>query len=151
MKQKITTYLWMSGHAEEAARFYTSLFPGSRIVSSNPMSVTFELFGTQYIALNIGPSPGFTDATSLFVSCADQAEVDRYWDAFLAHGGKPTQCGWLRDRFGLAWQIVPTATFELMNDPDPVKAQRVQQALLGMVKIDLAALQRAHDGKVSEP
>jgi len=147
MKQKITTFLWMAGHAEEAAKFYTSLFADSRIVSSNPMSTVFELFGQQYLALNVGPSPAFSDATSLFVSCADQQEVDRYWDAFLVHGGKPTACGWLRDKYGLAWQIIPTALMELMGDPDPVKAQRVQQAMLGMVKIDVAGLQRAHAGK----
>lgn len=147
MKQKITTFLWMAGHAEEAAKFYTSLFADSRVVSSTPMSTVFELFGHQYIALNVGPSPKFTDATSLFVSCADQAEVDRYWDAFLAHGGTPTMCGWLRDKYGLAWQIIPTALMELMNDPDPAKAQRVQKAMMGMVKIDVAGLQRAHAGK----
>jgi predicted 3-demethylubiquinone-9 3-methyltransferase (glyoxalase superfamily) len=146
MKQKITTFLWMAGHAEEAAKFYTSLFADSRIVSSNPMSTLFELAGQQYLALNQGPSPAFSDATSLFVSCADQAEVDRTWDAFIAHGGTPTACGWLRDKYGLAWQIIPTALMRLMGDPDPVKAQRVQKAILGMVKIDVAELERAHAG-----
>lgn len=138
--QKVTTFLWFNGQAQEAAAFYTSLFKDSRVVSSNPMSVAFELGGQQYLGLNGGPAYSFTPAVSLFVSCDDQAEVDRLWDAFLSHGGKPTQCGWLTDRYGLSWQIIPTAMMRLMSDPDRAKAQRVQQAMMGMVKIDIAGL-----------
>jgi predicted 3-demethylubiquinone-9 3-methyltransferase (glyoxalase superfamily) len=155
--QKITTFLWFDGNAEEAAEHYTSIFPDSRVTDvtrwgkggpapeGSVMSVTFELFGQSYIALNGGPHYKFTPAISLFVSCDTQEEVDRYWDRLL-EGGKPTRCGWLDDKFGLSWQIIPKALMELMSDPDPVKAGRTGQAMMQMVKIDVAELRRAHAG-----
>lgn len=157
--QKITTYLWFDGNAEEAVRLYTSLFEGSRILevtrwreggpapAGSVMTILFELAGQQYIALNGGPHYRFTPAISLFVRCETQEEVDRYWDALLAGGGKPTACGWLEDRFGLSWQIIPSALLELMSDPDPARAARATRAMLTMQKIDIAALRRAADGE----
>ncbi len=156
--QKITTYLWFDGNAEQAVEFYTSIFPKSRVTQvarwgeggpgpkGTVMNIAFELAGQQFIALNGGPHFKFTPAISLFVSCESQAEVDRYWSKLLADGGKPTQCGWLEDKFGLSWQIIPTALVTLMSDPDPKRAGRVAQALMTMQKIDVAALERAHQG-----
>ena len=155
---KITTCLWFDGKAEEAARFYVSLLPDSRIDTVMPymmdmpggkpgdtMLVTFTLAGLSYMALNGGPHFQFSPAISFIVDCADQAEVDRLWDTLL-DGGSPMQCGWLTDRYGVAWQIVPTALGEMMKDKDPAKVQRVTQAMLKMVKIDIAALRKAYDG-----
>jgi predicted 3-demethylubiquinone-9 3-methyltransferase (glyoxalase superfamily) len=158
MKQKITTHLWFDGNAEEAAKLYTSIFPGSRIVDtarwgeSGPgpagsvMNVTFELAGQQFFALNGGPHHRFTPAISLFVSCETQEELDGYWEKLLAGGGKEVQCGWLEDRFGLSWQIIPTALMEVLGDPDPARSGRAMQAMMGMKKLDIAALRRAHAG-----
>ena len=155
-RQTITTYLWFDDNAEEAVAFYTSIFPRSRVTkvarwgAGGPgkpgavMNIAFELDGQQLIALNGGPHFKFTPAISLFVSCASQAECDGYWNKFLAAGGKASQCGWLEDRFGLSWQIIPEQLVELMSDPDPKRAGRVAQALMGMQKIDVAALERAH-------
>jgi predicted 3-demethylubiquinone-9 3-methyltransferase (glyoxalase superfamily) len=155
--QKITTFLWFDGQAEQAVEHYISIFPDSRVTNvsrwgkgapapeGSVMSVSFELAGQGYMALNGGPQYKFTPAISLLVSCTSQDEVDRYWDRLL-EGGKPTACGWLDDKFGLSWQIIPTALFELMSDPDPAKAGRVGQALMTMVKIDIAELRRAHAG-----
>src|SRR5262245_26710718 len=157
-KQKITTYLWFNGNAEQAVELYTSIFPSSRVTSvarwgeggpgaqGTVMNIAFELEGQPFIALNGGPQFPFTPAISLFISCESQVEVDAYWSKFLVAGGKPTACGWLEDKFGLSWQIVPTALVELMSDPDPKRSGRVTQALMGMQKIDVAALQRAHAG-----
>jgi len=155
---KMTTCLWFDGKAEEAARFYVSLLPDSRIDAIIPyladapggtkgqvMLVTFTLAGQSYMALNGGPHFQFTPATSFIVNCEDQAEIDRLWDALL-EGGTPMQCGWLTDRYGLSWQIVPRAIGQMMQDPDAEKAQRVMQAVLGMIKIDLAAVQKAYEG-----
>jgi predicted 3-demethylubiquinone-9 3-methyltransferase (glyoxalase superfamily) len=154
--QKITTYLWFNGNAEEAVEFYTSVFPDSRVTKvarwgeggpgpqGTILNIAFELAGQAFIALNGGPQFTFTPAISLFVSCESQAEVDELWAKLLAGGGKPTACGWLEDRFGLSWQIIPTALIDLMSDPDPKASGRVAQALMGMQKIDLAALRRAH-------
>ena len=154
----ITTFLWFDRNAEVAAEFYTSLFPNSRITKvarwgdggpapkGSVMTVAFELAGQTFTALNGGPHYKLTPAVSLAVSCNTQDEIDRYWDALLADGGKPSMCGWLEDRFGLSWQIVPAAIGDLMGDPDPVKAGRVGQALMKMQKLDLAELQRAHRG-----
>jgi predicted 3-demethylubiquinone-9 3-methyltransferase (glyoxalase superfamily) len=111
------------------------------------MMVVFELAGQHFMALNGGPHFRFNEAVSLFVDCADQAEIDRLWDALIDGGGEPCQCGWLKDRFGLSWQIVPTRLGELMQDPDPERAARVHQAMLGMVKLDIAALEAAHRGE----
>ncbi|NBE99283.1 VOC family protein [Nonomuraea sp. KC401] len=152
--QKITTYLWFDNQAEEAATFYTSLFAGSRIVevqrqpgggagSAGPaMMVTFELAGQRFLALNGGPRFRFTEAISLYVDCASQDEVDELW-ARLTEGGEESECGWLKDRWGLSWQIVPRDLPELLTDPDPAKAQRVMKAMMGMRKIDIRALQEA--------
>ncbi len=156
--QKITTYLWFDSNAEQAVEHYLSLFPGSRVtkvarwgkggpgVEGSVMNIAFELHGQAFIALNGGPHHKFTPAISLFVSCETQAEVDALWTRMLAAGGKAVACGWIEDRFGLSWQIVPTALVDLMSDPDPVKSGRVAQALMGMQKIDIAALTRAHAG-----
>jgi predicted 3-demethylubiquinone-9 3-methyltransferase (glyoxalase superfamily) len=155
--QTITTYLWFDGNAEEAVELYTSIFPRSKVTkvarwgeggpgpAGTVMNIAFELDGQQLIALNGGPHFKFTPAISLFVSCESQAEVDRYWEKFLATGGKATACGWLEDKFG-SWQIIPKQLVELMSDPDPKRAGRVAQALMTMQKIDVAALERAHQG-----
>jgi predicted 3-demethylubiquinone-9 3-methyltransferase (glyoxalase superfamily) len=155
--QKITTFLWFDNQAEEAVNLYTSLFKNSRILeisrygegaplpAGTVMSVTFQLEGQEFMALNGGPVFKFTEAMSLFVKCETQAEVDRYWEA-LSAGGEVQQCGWLKDRFGVSWQIVPTQLGILLGDPDPAKANRVMQAMLKMVKLDIEALQAAHDG-----
>lgn len=142
----ITPFLWFDSKADEAARFYTSIFPNSRILEVAPMTVTFELAGQRVMGLNGGPHYQLTEAFSFFVNCDTQAEVDHYWDALLAGGGEPSQCGWLTDRFGLSWQVLPKLLNELLSDPDQERAGRVMQAMLGMVKIDSAGLQAAYDG-----
>jgi predicted 3-demethylubiquinone-9 3-methyltransferase (glyoxalase superfamily) len=156
--QKITPFLWFDTEGEEAARFYTSVFPSSRIThvsyygSAGPrpagtvMTVSFELEGQQFVALNGGPEFTFSEAVSFQVICEDQEEVDSYWSK-LSEGGEEGPCGWLKDRFGLSWQIVPSALPALMTDPDPQKVQRVTRAFLQMTKFDLAALSRARDGE----
>ena len=144
--QKITPCLWFNGRAEEAANFYVSLFKNSRIVSASPMMVVFELDGLQIQLLNGGPTFTLNEAFSLSVSCADQAEVDRLWNALIADGGAESQCAWLKDRFGVSWQIVPARLGQLMSDPDKEKAGRVMQAMLQMKKIDIAGLERAYAG-----
>ena len=158
--QKIVPHLWYAKEAEEAAAFYASVFPDSRVVRvtslpaespSGPAGsvkvVEFELFGQPFMAITAGPLDDFNHAVSFVVNCDDQAEVDRYWNALLAAGGTAEQCGWLRDRFGLCWQIVPTVLGRLMTDPDRAKAKRAVEAMLKMVKLDAAALQAAFDGK----
>lgn len=140
--QKITPFLWFDGQAEAAARFYVSIFLDSEVTSVSPMIVNFRLAGLEFMALNGGPHFKFTEAVSFFVSCETQAEVDFFWDK-LSAGGSVQQCGWLKDRFGLSWQIVPTALGELMGDPDPDKSQRVFQAMMQMVKLDIAGLKAA--------
>jgi predicted 3-demethylubiquinone-9 3-methyltransferase (glyoxalase superfamily) len=154
--QGISPFLWFDNQAEEAARFYTSIFPRSRIVDTmrypeggpmptgTVMTVTFELDGQEFIALNGGPQFTFSPAISFFVKCESQQEVDTIWDKLLA-GGQPEQCGWLRDRYGVSWQIVPVALGEMLQDKDPARAQRVMNAMLQMVKIDVDALKRASD------
>jgi predicted 3-demethylubiquinone-9 3-methyltransferase (glyoxalase superfamily) len=151
----ITPFLWFDTEAEEAAQLYTSLFPNSRITDvthygeSGPrdpglvMTVAFELDGTRFLALNGGPQFRFTEAVSFVVDCADQTEVDRYWDALTANGGEESACGWLKDRFGLSWQIVPRRLRELMTDPDGDKVQRVVAAMLTMKKLEVAELEAA--------
>jgi predicted 3-demethylubiquinone-9 3-methyltransferase (glyoxalase superfamily) len=155
---KITPFLWFDHQAEEAANLYVSLFPNSRITrlvrsggagpgpAGRVMTAEFELDGRPVIALNGGPHFQFTEAFSFSVECEDQAEIDRYWDGLLAGGGKPSQCGWLKDPFGLSWQIVPKVLPHLIGDPDPEKARRATQAMLKMVKLDIAELRRAHAG-----
>jgi predicted 3-demethylubiquinone-9 3-methyltransferase (glyoxalase superfamily) len=147
----ITPFLWFDTQAEEAMQFYTSIFPRSKVIAVHRngdqiMSVTWELEGQRFMGLNAGPHFAFNEAVSFFVSCETQQEVDELWDKLLAGGGKPTQCGWLKDRFGLSWQIIPDALPKLLADPDRAKAGRAMQAMMGMVKIDAAGLQRAFDG-----
>lgn len=148
---KITPFLWFDGQAQDAAEFYVSIFNNSRILSISPGSdgkafiVSFVLDGQEITALNGGPEFKLNEAFSFSVTCEDQAEVDRLWTELTA-GGEEQQCGWLKDKFGLSWQIVPRALGELMGGSDPVRSQRVMQALLKMVKIDIQGLQRAYDG-----
>lgn len=143
--QKVTTFLMFAQGAEDAATLYTSVFPNSKIVSASPTSVTFEIDGQTFLAFNGGPHFTFSEGISLFVTCETQAEVDRLWDT-LSAGGKQKPCGWLEDRFGVSWQIIPSALMTLMGDRDPAKAARVTQAMLAMKKIDIAGLQRAYEG-----
>lgn len=156
--QRVSTFLWYDDQAEQAAEFYVSLIPHSRIVEVDRLSgapgpasgvilVRFELDGIEYQALNGGPQFRFTEAASIMVLCDDQAEVDRLWDALTADGGEPSQCGWLKDRWGLSWQIVPRDLIALQHDPDPGRAQRATQAMLSMGKIDIAALHAAADAR----
>jgi predicted 3-demethylubiquinone-9 3-methyltransferase (glyoxalase superfamily) len=157
--QKITPFLWFDGQAEPAARFYVSLFPDSRVERVNRaaadspsgpagmvLTVEFTLAGTRFIALNGGPQFPFTEAVSFQIDCADQAEVDRLWAA-LSDGGTEVHCGWLKDRWGLSWQVVPRRLHELLADPDPDRARRAAEAMLKMIKLDVAELERAADGR----
>jgi predicted 3-demethylubiquinone-9 3-methyltransferase (glyoxalase superfamily) len=155
---KITPFLWFNDKAEEAMNFYTSIFKNSkkgeirRYAEGGPgkagtvMSATFEIDGQTLIAFNGGPHFSFTPAISLFVRCQSQEEVDDIWSK-LVQGGKESRCGWLQDQFGLSWQIIPDALGEMLQDKDPAKAKRVMQAMMQMVKIDLAKLKQAYDGK----
>lgn len=140
---QITPFLWFPDKAEEAAKFYCSLFPDSKVTCASPQTVTFTLNGREFMALNGGPHYQLSPAFSMFVSCEDQQEVDRLWDALLAGGGKPTQCGWLVDRFGLSWQVIPTRLMELLQHPDADTRQRAFAAMMQMVKIDIKALEKA--------
>jgi len=156
--QKITPFLWFDGKAEEAMAFYTGIFKHSKIVKvmrygdagpgpkGSVMGATFQLLGQEFIALNGGPQFQFTPAISFYVSCDTQAEVDELWDKLL-DGGKPQQCGWLTDRYGLSWQIVPAILPELLQDKDAEKANRVMRAMLQMIKLDIAVLQCAYAGE----
>ena len=146
MNNNLSTFLWFEANADEAARLYCSIFPGAAITASTKMSTSFVIEGQRFIAFNGGPHYQLTPAVSIFVSCTTQDEVDALWNRFLDAGGQESKCGWLVDRYGLSWQIIPTQLLALMSDPDPVKANRVVQAMLGMQKIDIAGLQRAHRG-----
>ena len=154
---KIFPHLWYAKEAEEAARLYASIFPDSRVDSVTPLLsespsgppgsvevVDFTLFGQRFQAITAGPHHEFNDAISLVVSCNDQAELDRYWNALLEDGGEPQACGWLIDRFGVRWQIVPAALDDMMRDADPDRSKRVSDAFLKMVKLDIAALEDAY-------
>jgi predicted 3-demethylubiquinone-9 3-methyltransferase (glyoxalase superfamily) len=155
---KVTPFIWFDHQAEAAAKLYVSLFANSRIVEvahwgegapfprGSVLSATFEIDGRQFIAFNGGPHHQQSEAFSMFVSCEDQAEVDRYWHALIADGGKPGQCSWLKDRFGVSWQIVPKALGRLLGDPDAAKAGRAMKAMMQMSKIDVAELERAAAG-----
>ena len=155
--QKITTFLWFDNQAEEAAKLYVSLFKNSKVGSisrygdagpgpkGSAMMVNFQLDGQEFMALNGGPQFKFTPAISLFVNCETQQEVDEYWDK-LSAGGQEIQCGWLKDKYGLAWQIVPTALIRLLKDKDTAKTQRVMKAMFQMKKLDIARLEEAHRG-----
>jgi predicted 3-demethylubiquinone-9 3-methyltransferase (glyoxalase superfamily) len=158
--QKITSCLWYNDQAEEAAKFYTSIFQNAKIkkttrydaaganVSGRPegsvMTVVFELEGQEFTAINGGPLFQFTEAISFIVNCKTQEEVDHYWSR-LSAGGQEVQCGWLKDKFGLSWQVVPTALGEMLGDKDAAKSKRVMEAMLKMVKLDIAALKKAYD------
>jgi predicted 3-demethylubiquinone-9 3-methyltransferase (glyoxalase superfamily) len=154
--QKITPFLWFDHHGEEAAKFYASIFPNSKVVkvvrygeagpgpAGSAMTVEFQLEGQTFVALNGGPHFKFTEAISFVVNCQTQDEVDAYWEK-LSAGGAEVQCGWLKDKFGLSWQIVPTLLPELLSDADPKKSQRVMKAMLTMKKLDMRALQQAYD------
>jgi predicted 3-demethylubiquinone-9 3-methyltransferase (glyoxalase superfamily) len=155
--QKISPFLWFDNQAEEAMNFYVSIFKNSKIGSvmrygdagpgpkGSVMTASFELEGQQFTALNGGPHFKFTEAISFVVSCETQEEVNELWDK-LAEGGQTQQCGWLKDKFGLSWQIIPSALIELMSDPDPEKSQRVMEAMLQMTKIEIAKLRQAYEG-----
>lgn len=156
---RITPNLWFDGNAQEAAEFYVSLLPDSRVdnvyraAADNPSTpagavllVDFTLGGQRFTGINGGPQFPFTEAVSFLIDCENQAEVDRLWAALTANGGSPGQCGWLKDRFGLSWQIVPRQLGEMLSSPDRARAGRAMEAMLEMSKIDLAALRRAFDG-----
>lgn len=143
---RITPFLWYDGQAEEAARYYVSVFrKDSRVTSVSPMSVTFKLEGRPFMALNGGPRYKFNEAFSLFVDCRDQEEVDYYWKA-LGRGGEPGRCGWLKDRWGLSWQVVPRALGACLRGPDKAGAQRAMAAMLKMGKLDVRKLEKAYRG-----
>ena len=156
--QKITPFLWFNGQAEEAMHFYVSIFKNSKVLSvtrygdagpgpkGTVMSATFQLEGQTFYALNGGPQYSFTPAISLFVNCETQAEVDELWEKLL-QGGRPSRCGWLQDKYGLSWQIIPSVLGKLLGDKDPQKADRVMQAMLQMDKIDIKRLQAAYESK----
>lgn len=157
--QKIAPFLWFSDNAEEAINFYLGIFKQAKLKEvmrygeSGPgpngsfMSGTFELEGQEFMALNGGPMFQFSPAISLFVKCETQAEIDHYWERLLEGGGRPQQCGWLQDKFGVSWQIVPIALGAMLGDRDPARSQRAMKAMLKMVKLDLAKLQAAFEGK----
>ena len=156
--QRITPFLWFDTQAEEAVNFYTSIFNNSKIgnisrygeegpgPAGSVMVVNFQLDGQEFHALNGGPIYKFTEAVSFVINCKTQEEVDHYWDR-LTEGGAEIQCGWLKDKYGLSWQIVPTILFELLEDKDPVKTSRVMNAMFGMVKMDIQGLKNAYEGK----
>lgn len=156
-KQRITPTLWFDGNAEDAVRFYTAIFNHSKVHSitprtgaepgpqTGPLMIHFQLDGQDFLALNGGPEFKFTEAISLTVYCDGQKEVDEYWNKLLVAGGQEVQCGWLKDRFGLSWQVVPTVLPKLLQDKDPEKRRRVMEAVLRMKKLDVETLQRAHD------
>ena len=154
--QKVTPSLMFDGNAEEAANFYVGLFPNSRIISiqraaaENPSTqegdvlvVEFQLDGHRYVGINGGPSFVFSEAVSFQIDCADQAEVDYYWELLIADGGSPSMCGWCKDKFGLSWQVIPRRMMELLSDPDPDASKRAFQAMLSMEKLDVAEIERA--------
>jgi predicted 3-demethylubiquinone-9 3-methyltransferase (glyoxalase superfamily) len=158
MKQKITPNLWFDTQAEEAAEFYVSVFPNSKIVGKTHytdsgmrepgmvMTVEFELDGQKFVGINGGPEFKFDEAVSFEIECEDQAEVDAYWERLTADGGKEGPCGWVRDKFGLSWQVIPKGMAELFADDDEGRADRAMKAMLEMKKIDIAALERAAEG-----
>ena len=155
---KITPFLWFDNQAEEAANFYVSIFNNSKILTisrygeagpgpkGSAMTVSFQLDGKEFIALNGGPHFKFTEAISFIVDCKTQQEVDRFWEK-LSAGGQESQCGWLKDKYGLSWQVIPTILGELLRDPDPVKSKRVMEAMLKMKKIDIQGLKQAYNRK----
>jgi len=158
-KQKVSTCLWFNTEAEEAAKLYVSLFDNSRITAvshygkGTPMpegtvlTVVFELDGTEFMALNGGPHFTFTEASSMVVQCDTQAEIDRLWEALLSNGGREQQCGWVKDRYGLSWQIVPARLRDMMRDADRARSDRLMAAILSMARLDIAKLEAAYRGE----
>jgi len=156
-KQKIITSLWFNNEAEEAIRLYTSIFKDSKVLDETRwggplpkgtlLSAKFQLAGQEFIALNGGPAFQFTEAISLLVNCESQQEVDELWAKLTADGGEPGQCGWLKDKYGVSWQVIPTVLLKMMQDKDPAKARRVTEAMMQMGKLDIARLQQAYDGR----
>ena len=157
--QKITPFLWFDNQAEEAAKFYTSIFKNAKIKETTHytgeepvgqkgavMTVSFELDGQEFVALNGGPQFKFTEAVSFVVNCETQQEVDYFWSKLTADGGEESRCGWLTDKFGLSWQVVPRIAIEMLTDKDPAKSKRVTKAIMEMDKIDIATLKKAYDG-----
>jgi predicted 3-demethylubiquinone-9 3-methyltransferase (glyoxalase superfamily) len=145
--KKITPFLWFNNQAQEAAKFYCGIFENSKIITSNPMMAIFELEGQRFQAGNFGPQFKFNESISFFVSCDSQEEVDSFWSKLTADGGEEGRCGWLKDKFGLSWQIVPAVFGKLVSDPDPAKSKRVMTAMLEMNKMDIHKLQQAYEGK----
>ena len=158
--QKIVPFLWYTKEAEEAARFYASVFPDSRVDSVSPMNadspsgpagsvtvVHFTLFGQKFMAMSAGPHHDFNDAISFMVNCTSQAEIDRYWNAILEGGGKEQACGWITDKYGVRWQITPTVLNEMMSSPDKTKAKRAAEEMMQQVKFDIAKLEAAFEGR----
>ena len=156
---QLTTCLWFDGRAREAANYYVETFPGSKLKDNwitpvetpgnapeTEVTVDFEMFGQQFIALNGGPAFKFSEAVSFVIPCKDQDEVDYYWDKLITDGGEPSQCGWLKDKFGLSWQVVPDEMGQYIGGPDPDGAKRAVQAMLEMTKIDLSVLRAAYEG-----
>lgn len=158
MQQAIVPNLWFDTQAEEAAEFWVSIFPDSRVLDvtrytaagpgpeGQAVTVEFELNGNRFVGINGGPQFTFDEAVSFQITCDTQEELDAYWAKLLEDGGQESQCGWLKDRFGLSWQVIPAGMAELLGDPDPERARRATEAMLGMVKLDIAALRRAADG-----
>lgn len=143
--QKITPFLWFENNGQEGAEYYVSLFPESKIISKTPLVTTFELCGLKMSILEAGPHHPFNDAVSFYVNCKNQEEVDYYWHRFIRDGGEQSMCGWLQDKYGVRWQIIPETLITLTNDPDPVKAKKVIDAMMKMRKIDIAELERAYN------
>jgi predicted 3-demethylubiquinone-9 3-methyltransferase (glyoxalase superfamily) len=148
----ITPFLWFESQAEEAMNLYASIFKNSKVISTNRvdgrvMSVKFSLDGQEFMGLNGGPMYKFTEAVSFFVACETQAEIDDLWAKLTANGGEPGRCGWLKDKFGLSWQIIPTSLTRMIGDKDPAKSSRVVQAMLQMNKLEIGGLQKAYDGQ----
>jgi predicted 3-demethylubiquinone-9 3-methyltransferase (glyoxalase superfamily) len=144
--QKITPFLWFDGNLEEAVTFYTTVFPDARVESMNPMTASFVIEGQEFMALNGGPQFKFSEAVSFFIRCETQAEIDYFWQHLVSGGGVENQCGWLKDKFGLSWQVVPNVLARYLGDPDRSRAQRVMQSMLRMKKLDIAALEAAYTG-----
>lgn len=159
MSQRIQTCLWFDNNAEEAVNFYILVFPNSKILTmsyytenmpgtpGDVLMVSFQMEGQEFLALNGGPHFTFSPAISLYVNCETQEEIDTLWEKLLADGGKESECGWLTDKFGLSWQIVPSMVQQMISDPDPARSNRVMQAIMKMVKLDLATLKRAYEGE----
>ncbi|MCC5031819.1 VOC family protein [Streptomyces sp. WAC 00631] len=158
IEKGFTTCLWFDGRAEEAAQYYTSVFEDGRIgktsryteagpgPAGSVITVDFEINGQKFVALNGGPEFSFTEAISFQIKCENQAEVDHYWDRLTEGGGQEVQCGWVKDRFGVSWQIIPSVLLDMVGDPDPEKAKRATEAMLGMKKLDIAELRKAYEG-----